>query len=88
MIPPKLLAILRCPESRQPLRGADQALLEQCNRSIKLGTLRNIRGELLKQPLQGGLVREDRKVIYPVLASVSELLVGDGIPLPPLEKTA
>jgi uncharacterized protein YbaR (Trm112 family) len=81
MILPELLACLRCPETRQPLRLADAALLTQVNRAIAAGTARNRAGETLGQPLDGGLVREDGQVLYPIVDGIPTLLVDEGLPL-------
>ncbi len=82
MIHAALLAVLRCPETRQPLRQADEGLVKICNKKISLAGLMNVRDELIKRTLEGGLVREDGHILYPIFETVTELLVSDGIPLP------
>jgi uncharacterized protein len=82
MIDAKLLNLLCCPESHQPLQLADNALVQSLNRQITAGNLLNRSGQPLKQTLDGGLLREDKKVVYPILNKLPILLVEEGILLP------
>ncbi|HID77313.1 MAG TPA: Trm112 family protein [Planctomycetaceae bacterium] len=81
MIDPKLLEILVCPENRTPLREASQELVEKVNQAIAAGKARNRTGQTLEKPIDGGLVREDGKVLYPVMDDIPVLLIDEGIPL-------
>lgn len=82
MIDAKLLNLLCCPESHQSLRLADDTLVQSLNRQIAAGNLLNRSGQPLKQTLDGGLLREDKKVVYPILNKLPILLVEEGILLP------
>ena len=81
MVDPELLDILVCPETKQPVRVADEALLERLNAAIERGELRNASGEAVEEPLDGGLVREDGEVLYPVVDDIPVMLVDEAIPL-------
>lgn len=81
MLAPELLALLCCPESRQELQMADAALIERLNVRIGQGTARNRAGEIIREPLQGGLVRGDRQWLYPIRNGIPVLLVPEAIPL-------
>jgi uncharacterized protein YbaR (Trm112 family) len=81
MIAADLLRILCCPESHQPLSAADPALVESLNARIATGAIRNRAGHPVADKLEGGLVREDRKYLYPVRGSIPVLLVDEAIPL-------
>ena len=61
----KLLDILVCPETKQPLRVADEALI---------ASLR-ARGVLI----EAGLVRADGAVLYPVRDGVPVMLIDEAI---------
>ena len=70
-IDPELLEILVCPETHQPVKLADAALLASLNEKIKANALKNHQGEPVAKPVDEALVREDGKCVY---------LVDDGIP--------
>ena len=77
MIHPELLEILCCPETRQPVREAPEAVVESVNRAIGDGSLKTPAGVL-----DGGLVREDGKFLYPVRNGIPIMLVEERIPIP------
>ena len=62
----ELLDILVCPESRQPLTRAEQALLARLNDEIRARRLRNRGGEIVESEILEALVREDGKFLYVV----------------------
>jgi len=77
----QLLEILRCPESQQRLRIADPELLARLNASVSTGSIRTVSGAVVEQPLEGGLVREDGQVLYPIVEGIPHLLIDEGIAL-------
>jgi uncharacterized protein YbaR (Trm112 family) len=79
MIDTKLLQLLCCPESHQSLQLADAALLQSLNQQMTAGSLKNRAGQLLKDKLDGGLVRADKQVVYPIINKLPILLVEEGI---------
>jgi uncharacterized protein YbaR (Trm112 family) len=82
MIDPELLEILACPDTHQPLTMADDALVGSLNAAIEGGGLQNVGGSPVEGPLDGGLVREDGAVVYPIRDRIPVLLVDEGISLP------
>ena len=80
LIPTPLLGMLRCPENRTPLRLADDALVRQLNAAAAAGRLENVAGNAVSQRLDGGLVREDGRVVYPIVEGIPRLLTDEGIP--------
>lgn len=74
------LAMLRCPENRSSLAEADAANLQRLNAAVAAGTLRNKGGELVARSLEGGLVRADGAIVYPVFDGIPVLLIDEGIP--------
>lgn len=78
---PDLLPLLCCPETHQNLRLAEPALLDQLNRQIGAGTLKNRAGQAVTEPLDSGLVRADGKVLYPVRQGIPLMLVNEAIAL-------
>lgn len=79
MIDEKLLGILCCPESRQSLRRADTDTVTSLNARIPTGGLVAKSGEVVGEPFDDGLVREDDRVLYPVRNGAPVLLVSAGI---------
>ena len=82
MIDQSLLDILVCPETKQPLRIADSALLERLNASIGEGSVTNRGGETVSAGVEEALVREDGNVLYPVRDDIPIMLIDESIPLP------
>lgn len=79
MISKELLDILVCPETKQKLDLVDDALLERLNEAIRKGKLVNRGGEVLRETLSGGLIRADKKIVYPIINDLPYLRIGDGI---------
>ncbi|HEY1173157.1 MAG TPA: Trm112 family protein [Verrucomicrobiae bacterium] len=79
MIDAKLLNILCCPETHQPLHMADAALVQSLNQQITAGTLKARNGHPVKTKLDSALIREDKKVIYPIIHKLPILLVEEGV---------
>lgn len=83
MIDQSLLEILVCPETKQPLRVADGELLARLNGSIAEGSVKNRGGDVVSEPVEEALVREDGSYLYPVRDDIPIMLIDESIPLPP-----
>lgn len=81
MVDDELLKILCCPESHQPLRRAEAAVIERLNREVAEGRLKNRAGQPVTQKLDGGLVREDGRYLYPIRHEIPVMLIDEAIPL-------
>lgn len=81
MIEKELLEILACPDDHTALRMADDQLLAELNRAIAAGGVHNRADQPVEQPLEGGLVREDGTLLYPIVDDIPVLLIDEGIPL-------
>lgn len=75
----KLLAILVCPATRQPLGLLDAQGLDALNRAIAAGALRRTDGTAQSEPLREALVTRDRKTVYRVDDGIPVLLAEEGI---------
>ena len=76
----ELLAILACPETHQPLAVAGAELVERVNARIAAGEQKTVGGEKASDPIDGGLVREDGKILYPIRDGIPVLLIEEGLP--------
>ena len=76
-----LLEILCCPETHQALAPASPEIMEQLNQRVFAGTLRNRRGQAVRERLDGGLVRADGRFVYPIRQNIPVMLVDEAIPL-------
>ncbi len=81
MIDPEFVKMLRCPETRQPLTLAGPDLLRELNGRIRSGQVRTRGGGKVEQPCDAGLVREDRRVLYPVRDGIPVMLIAESVEL-------
>ncbi len=81
MIDKELLDLLVCPENHTPLSLADAALVARLNQQIAAGTVRNRVGQVVHQPIEGGLVRQDGTVLYPIRDGIPILLIDEALVL-------
>jgi uncharacterized protein YbaR (Trm112 family) len=86
MIDKEFLEILVCPQNRMPLRLADAVLLARLNRAIAAGRIANAAGRPVEDLLQGGLVRKDRALLYPIVDDIPVLLAEEAIVLDQLDE--
>jgi uncharacterized protein YbaR (Trm112 family) len=76
-----LLAILCCPETKLDVTLADDALISKLNDAISRGQLKNKAQKPVAELLDGGLIRADRKILYPIREDIPVMLIEEGIPL-------
>jgi uncharacterized protein YbaR (Trm112 family) len=79
MLDEDLLAILACPETKQPVHLADDDLVRRLNEAISAGRLTNREGQPVKEPIEAALVREDGRYLYPVRDDIPVMLTEEGI---------
>ena len=76
----KLLDLLVCPATRQPLALLDRAALAALNAAAEAGTLRRVDDTPQSTPLREALVTRDHRIVYRVDDGIPVLLVEEGIP--------
>jgi len=81
MISDALLALLRCPQTKQVLSPASADLLERLNRARAAGALRDRAGKPVAEPVIEGLVREDGALLFPIRDGIPVLLLDEALPL-------
>jgi uncharacterized protein len=80
MVDKELLEILCCPETKQDIELVNEAVIKKINAAIKTGSLKNRGGILIKETIDAGLLREDRKYLYPIREDIPIMLIDEGIP--------
>lgn len=76
-----VLAVLCCPENRSALSPASEAVLNQINVAIRERRLVNHASRVLEHSIDGGLIRADGTLLYPIIDGIPVLLHDDAIPL-------
>jgi uncharacterized protein YbaR (Trm112 family) len=75
----KLLDILCCPASKQPLALLNKAELRALNEAVAAGGLARVDGSLQSEPLKEGLITRDHQTIYRIEDGIPVLLADEGI---------
>ncbi len=74
-----LLAILCCPETKQEVRPLETAVVERLNQRIVKGELKTKGGQPVTEKIDGGLLRKDNTVAYPIRDQIPIMLIEEGI---------
>jgi uncharacterized protein YbaR (Trm112 family) len=80
MVDQKLLDILCCPETKQDVTLVSGDMIKKINAKIKEGTVKNRGGDVVKDPIDAGLLREDRKFLYPIREDIPIMLIDEALP--------
>ena len=80
----KLLDILCCPASKQPLALLNKAELRALNEAIAAGGLKRVDGSLQAEAVKEGLITRDHQVIYRIEDGIPVLLSDEGIATAPI----
>jgi uncharacterized protein YbaR (Trm112 family) len=75
----KLLDILCCPASKQPLSLLNKAELDALNAAIAQGALARIDGSTQAAPVREGLITRDHQTVYRIDDGIPVLLHDEGI---------
>ena len=76
---PELLAILVCPESKQPVAMAGAELLDRLNAAVEAGRAFTRGAGPVAEPVTEGLLREDGEILYPVREGIPIMLIDESI---------
>jgi uncharacterized protein YbaR (Trm112 family) len=80
MVDKELLEILCCPETKQDVALVDEEVIRKINQKIEAGSLKNRGGEIIKEKIDAGLLREDKKYLYPIRDDIPIMLIDEAIP--------
>jgi uncharacterized protein YbaR (Trm112 family) len=75
----KLLDLLVCPATRQPLAMLDKPGLEALNAAIAAGGVTRVDGAPQTEPVREALITRDRRTLYRVDDGIPVLLIEEGI---------
>ncbi|MCB1554225.1 MAG: hypothetical protein KDJ14_10510 [Xanthomonadales bacterium] len=75
----RLLEILCCPESKQPVHLLDAQQLDRINRAQHAGALNHLDGSAVAKRLDAGLLTADGRRVYPVEDGIPVMLVDQAI---------
>jgi uncharacterized protein YbaR (Trm112 family) len=75
----KLLDILACPATRQPLALLEPRGIELLNQAIAAGALKRADGSVQAEPLREALITRDRRLAYRIDDGIPVLLVEEAI---------
>jgi len=75
----KLLDLLVCPTTRQPLQLLDSRGLQALNAAVQAGGLKRADGSAQSQPVREALATRDRKTVYRVDDGIPVLLAEEAI---------
>lgn len=75
----KLLDILCCPVTKQPLALLDSAELDALNKAIAAGGLLRQDGSAQAEPVREGLVTRDHQTVYRIEDGIPVLLADEAI---------
>lgn len=86
MVDKELLDILCCPETKQDIEYIEGEIIKKINKEIEKGAVKNRAGERVKEPIDAGLLREDRKFLYPIREDIPIMLIDEGIEFKDFDK--
>lgn len=82
MIDQKLIDMLICPETKLPLKLAENSMIEKLNVLISEGKIKNRSEQIVNKRIEGGLVaKENSTYLYPIIENIPILLTEEAIPL-------
>jgi len=81
MISKELLEILACPETKETLSIAEDSLVSKINERIDKRDLNNRNNQTITQKIDSGLLRADKKYLYPIRDDIPIMLINEAIPM-------
>lgn len=80
-----LLDILCCPETKEDVHLVSDDDIRRINAAIRAGTVKKRSGKPETEILDGGLLREDGKYLYPIREDIPIMLIDEAIDMSTVE---
>ncbi len=87
MIDSELLEILCCPETKQPVTLVEGEAIDRINEQIAAGSVKNRGGNAVEEKIDAGLLREDKRFLYPIRDDIPIMLEDEAIPFHEVEQS-
>jgi uncharacterized protein YbaR (Trm112 family) len=81
MVDSELLDILCCPETKENVTLVEGDLINAINKKIEEKGIVNRGGNPVDDKMDAGLMREDKKYLYPIREDIPIMLIDEAIPL-------
>lgn len=75
----KKIDILRCPADGSEMVAATVEIVHNVNAAIRAGRIQNYAGQLITEPIEGGLIRAAGDLLYPIVRGIPVLLRDEAI---------
>ncbi len=83
----KLLEILRCPVTKQPLSLLSDKQLDNINQQIPSGSVHYADGSVVEQKLEEGLITDNGNHVYRIDDDIPIMLQNRSIPMTEIERS-
>lgn len=77
----ELLSILVCPETKEAVSLISEQDLQKVNELISQGLIIKKSGSKAEEKINAGLIRADRKILYPIVEGIPVMLAEEGLVL-------
>jgi len=74
----EIFPLLCCPETKQEVTEMSKEEVKAINKAIKAKKIRTVAGKLLRDTIETALIREDRKIAYPIRKGIPIMLIDEG----------
>ncbi len=74
-----LLAILCCPETKEPVALISDEEVQRINEKIGRGEIKRRNGETETEKIDGGLLRQDGKYLYAIRDDIPVMLIDEAL---------
>ena len=74
----ELYSMLCCPETKQDVSEMSKDDVKKINNAIKSGNIKTVAGKDVKEYIDSALIRDDKKVAYPIRNNIPIMLIHEG----------